>query len=139
MKKPYPFLYVIFIAAHIFFLFSCDDKNISVPFQNNSDAVNYIDSNIDIQNFKVSESEDTITISFNIIYTNDVSKIEVLSGSSENQLCAVSQIDLIGDISSEKTFVITGSANKRFLKYYMIRFFINDGNWDYTPVCCSTP
>ena len=117
-------------------LVSCSKEDVAAPHSAAvSTPVSYQDSNINIDNFEAVEVSPTdIKVSFSVLYENNVSKIEVLSGATQNQLCSFYQLDVTDKSTSATSFSIDDTNIKGSTMSYMIKYTLNNGNWGYTPV-----
>jgi len=115
---------------------SCSSKDVTAPLSNNVSApVSYSDANIGINNFQASEvSNQELQVSFSLLYANNVTSIQVLSGSSPNQLCSFYQVNVPGNLTSATSYSVNDTNIKGSTMYFMIKFTLSDGNWGYTPV-----
>jgi hypothetical protein len=135
MKQIFTLRNVLVVLSASFLLTSCSKQDITAPKQNVSAPVSYKDANIDISNFKASQiSNADLQVSFSVLYANDVQSIQVLSGSSANQLCAFYKVAVTANSSTATDFSVDDTNIKGSTMYYMIKFTLSNGNWGYTPV-----
>jgi hypothetical protein len=119
-------------------LVSCSKQGVVVP-QSSTGQLFYKDGNIEVSTMQaVQTASSTVTVDFSTVYANDVAKIEVMSGSTPNLLCAIGEIDLTANISKTTNFKVTDTNLKGQTMYYMLRYTSNTGNWGYTPLVSVT-
>ncbi len=137
MKSFYSGKNLIVITSLLILFTSCSKKDIDAPTntRSNSGVISFSNQNISINNFQATEiSKNDLNVSFSVVYTTNVSKIELLSGASQNQLCSFYAINVAGDSNSANTFSVNDTNIKGSTMYYMIKFTLADGDWGYTPV-----
>ena len=119
-----------------FLLGACGKKDITLPAATTpSSPVSYSDANISIANFEAQQlSPDSIQVSFSTLYQNNIAKVEVLSGSTQNQLCSVFVQNQNGTTIKGKNYAFTDTDIKGKTMYYMIKYTMNNSNWGYTPL-----
>ena len=130
---------IVLITAVSFCMTSCTQKDVTAPVTVNratsSAPVSYSDSSISINGLQASQVSSTeLAVSFSVEYTSNVTKIELMSGATANNLGSIYSVDMTGDKSTSKTFTIDDTNIKGSTMNYMIKFTLTDGNWGYTPV-----
>jgi len=115
---------------------SCSKKEVTAPEQSASSAgIFYRDNNIAVSDMNSEQvNATTLDIHFATLYQNNIQTIEVMSGSSENQLCSIFSENVTSNSESVKKYTVTDSHLKGTTMYYMIRYSLTDGTWGYTPL-----
>ena len=119
-------------------LFACNKKEITIPSQQSSSqatAIQYKDDNVFIKDFKaVTGIDNQVSVSFSTLYEKGIKKIELMSGSTENQLCTIYLEYKNTDSFKFRSYSFADTHPKSKEVYYMIRYSMNNGDWGYTPI-----
>ena len=119
-------------------LCSCSKQAVVIS-QKSSGQLFYKDGSIAVSDMQaVQTNTSTVKVDFATEYANNVAKIEVMSGATQNLLCAVGEIDLAGNISKLTNFTVTDNKVKGKTMYYMLRYTSSTGDWGYTPLISVT-
>ncbi|MBS1746893.1 MAG: hypothetical protein JST21_12050 [Bacteroidetes bacterium] len=112
-------------------LVSCS-KNVSKPGAANQNVF-FQDANVSVENMIAeSPASSTVTISFTTAFENNLSSIELMSGTTTNNFCTAKSVDLSGNSSTKKNYTFSDSNAKSSTMYYLLRFKDNNGNWTYS-------
>jgi len=121
---------------------SCTKEQITSPVPNNqsvsasSSPISLKTDNIFINDFKAQQAGGNKTIvSFNTLFQKEVKTLEILKGTSENNLCSIYIVDITDDTFSSIQYLTEDKpgANSASL-YYMVKFTLQNNDWGYTPV-----
>jgi len=119
-------------------LVSCSKQAVVVP-KTSSSQLFYKDGSIAVADLlAVQTNSSTVKVDFATQYANNVAKIEVMSGSTQNLLCTIGEVDLPGNIDKLTNFTVTDTNLKGQTMYYMLRYTSNTGDWGYTPLVSVT-
>ena len=128
---------LFFILVIPVLVISCTKKDVVTPVTvvQEIEAMVYEDANISVRDFKAQQTENAeITVSFTTLYEKNITKIEVMSGITEDRLCTIYKVDKTGNSSQTLHYAFSDADIESSAIYYMIRYTLNDGNWGYTSV-----
>ena len=124
------------IIALLITLVSCSKENVSAPTTasvQSSAPISYSSSNIAIAGFKAAGGSDAITVSFTTTFQKNIRTLEILRGTTPNNLCSIYKTD--GNTSSFASLqYTTGDTETASVVYYMVKYTLTDNDWGYTPV-----
>lgn len=114
-------------------LVSCSKEALVIP--QNTQKTFYKDGNITVSTMTaVQKDANTVTVSFATTSETNITKIEVMSGATENQLCAINQVGVTGNSSKTVDYSVDDTNLKGSTMYYMLRYTLSTGDWGYTPL-----
>ena len=115
-------------------LVSCSKQALVVP-QPTQKQLFYRDGNIAISDMSaVQKDASTVTVNFATLYETNITKIEVMSGNTANQLCTIGELTVSGNSDKPASYSVEDNNLKGTTMYYMLRYTLNTGDWGYTPL-----
>ncbi len=127
----------LFLLCFQVLLMACNKEELTpaATTQSQVAAVKYEDANISIVNFKAEKIRDSqLIVSFSTLYEKNIKKIELMTGNTPNNLCAIYHEDKSKDSFQSLEYVVVDQISKGAIIYYMIRFTLKNGDWGFTPV-----
>lgn len=118
-------------------LISCSKKDVAAPEAAlpQEQAIVYTDAHIAVKDFKaVMSAPGSVMVQFSTLYEHNIKQIEIMSGSTENQLCSMYNITKSTNSTQTLSYSILDPKPKNATSYYMIRYTLKSGDWGYTPV-----
>lgn len=124
---------LIAVLSLFIILVSCTKQEVAVPA--NTQKTFYKDGNITVESMTaVQKDANTVTVSFATSKETNIQKIEVMSGTTQNQLCTFSELALTGNSSQKVDYSVDDKNVKSNTVYYMLRYTLTTGDWGYTPL-----
>jgi len=115
-------------------LISCSKQAQVIP-QTTQKTTFYKDANIAVSAMSATQKDAaTVTVNFATAYETNIKKIEVMSGTTQNQLCAISEVNVTGNSNTSVNYSVDDTNLKGNTMYYMLRYTLNTGDWGYTPL-----
>lgn len=113
-------------------LVSCTKQVASLPGADNQNTF-FKNANIAVENMTAkATATSTVTISFSTLFENNISRIELMSGTNTNNFCAIKSVDITGASSAQRNYSFTDANAKGSTMYYLLRFEDSYGNWTYS-------
>lgn len=113
---------------------SACNKEVIKPLAEVQAVINYSDANIAITDFKAEKNSEAIRISFKTRYERNIKEIEVLSGTTQTQLCSIYREMKNENSTQTQTYLVADKTAGSKITYYLIKYTANNGNWAFTPV-----
>ena len=114
-------------------LVSCSKQALVIP--QATQNIFYKDGNIAVSSMTaVKKDAATVTVNFATLYQNNIQKIELMSGTSENQLCTINAMDIKCNSHDTQSYTVDDTNLKGQTMYYMLRYTLTTGDWGYTPL-----
>ncbi|HWB28453.1 MAG TPA: hypothetical protein VG738_23435 [Chitinophagaceae bacterium] len=114
-------------------LVSCSKQAQVIP--QNTQKIFYKDGNIAVSSMTaVLKDANTVTVSFATMYETNISKIELMSGSTENQLCTIDEMSVTTNSNQPVNYAVDDTNLKGSTMYYMLRYTLTNGDWGFTPL-----
>lgn len=113
-------------------LVSCTKQVASLPGAANQNTF-FKSANIAVENMTAKPTAtSTVSISFSTVFENNISRIELMSGTDANNFCAIQSVNITGNSSVQKNYSFSDANAKSSTMYYLLRFQDNNGNWTYS-------
>jgi Tfp pilus assembly protein PilV len=113
-------------------LISCS-KQVSAPQEAAIQNTFFQNANVAVQDMAAKPTApNTVTISFTTLFQNNISRIELMSGTTANNFCSAQSVNITGNSSAKKNYSFTDENVKGSTMYYLLRFKNNDGNYAYS-------
>ncbi|MCZ2299050.1 MAG: hypothetical protein LC134_06220 [Chitinophagales bacterium] len=131
MKKVLGFLFAIILFT------SCSKQDNFMP-QTQAETgtpLFYRDAYLAVTSFTANAvGASSIKLDFSTLYEKNISKIELLSGTTPNTLCVIYSTDINTNSSQLKNYNYIESNPKSSTMYYLIRYELNNGDWGFTDI-----
>lgn len=126
--------FLIAVLSLSVILVSCSKQALVIP-QTTQKTTFYKDANIAVSEMSATlKDAATVTVNFATAYETNIKKIEVMSGNTQNQLCTISEVNIIGNSKTTVNYSVDDTSLKGNTMYYMLRYTLNSGDWGYTPL-----
>ena len=129
------------ILSALFFLalVSCTKESVTVPKPVKdfigATSVTYKDNSISVIDFKAQPTDNGIVVGFTTLFEKDITRLEILKGSTATNLCSIYQQNVEADSYSALQYSTRDiNENKLPSLYYMVKYTLANGDWGYTPV-----
>lgn len=112
---------------------SCSKQDLVIP--QDTQKIFFKDGHIAVSSMTaVQKDASTVTVNFATLYETSVAKIELMSGATESQLCAIDELSVTGNSSQTLNYTVDDNNLKGATMYYMLRYTLSNGDWGYTPL-----
>lgn len=124
---------VIAVLSLSVILVSCSKQELVMP--QATPKTFYKDANIAVSAMTATQKDaSTVTVNFATSYETNIQKIEVMSGTTQNQLCTFSEVNIAGNSNTNVNYSVDDTSLKGNTMYYMLRYTLKSGDWGYTPL-----
>jgi PBP1b-binding outer membrane lipoprotein LpoB len=112
-------------------LISCS-KQVSTPQGAASQNMFFQNANVVVEDMAAKPTAtNTVTISFTTLFQNNISHIELMSGTTVNNFCTAQSVDISNSVN-RKSYSFTDTSVKAGTMYYLLRFKNNSGEYAYS-------
>jgi hypothetical protein len=112
-------------------LISCS-KQVSAPQGAASQNMFFQNANVAVEDMTAKPTAaNTVTISFITLFQNNISRIELMSGTTANNFCTAQSVN-ISNSANSKSYSFTDASVKASTMYYLLRFKNNSGDYTYS-------
>ena len=112
-------------------IISCS-KQVSAPQGAASQNMFFQNANVAVKDMAAKPTASNIvTISFTTLFQNNISRIELMSGTTANNFCTAQYADISNSVNS-KSYSFTDVNVKAGTMYYLLRFKNNNGDYAYS-------
>ena len=126
----------LFIAFVLLAFVSCSKEDVSAPKTasiQTSSPISYTSENISIAGFKATETDNSITVDFTTTFQKNVKSLEILRGTTPNNLCSIYKTD--GNLNSFASLKYgTDDKESASQVYYIVKYTLTNNDWGYTPL-----
>jgi|GEM_PF-2616103 len=121
-------------AMFIFCLLgSCNKTNVIEPVPAVETNLLFKDSHINVVEMKMKQKASSeVLFYFTTRYEVGIQKIEVLAGTTPQNLCVFFKSEPTGDSNAFKKYVALDDKAGPVYNYYMIRYTLQGGDWSYS-------
>ncbi len=126
----------LLIAFILLTFVSCSKEDVSAPKTasiQTSSPISFKSENIAIEGFKAAEADNVITVDFTTTFQKNVKSLEILRGTTPNNLCSIYKTD--GNANSYAPVKYATDDKETVSEvYYVVMYTLNNNDWGYTPL-----